>query len=517
MSDVTTGYYIEFILKEFLRAPLFHEGVYFMGRGSERNNNGTSFFKQFTQFWGALFTLVSVAFIAALVYLDVLPLKYMVGVFAIVAVLWALIFPVLYIIKFKKSRKIIAVFLSTLMIFFYGVGVYYLTGTISFLSGITTGDYTIKTFEVFARSDDARYKKLKDIADTTVYSVSGEYAGEAEAKEEVERKYLADVDYYDSISDLGTDLLNSNCDLIMLGENHKNEMIDISPDFDKATKVVGKIKVKVKIKDIAKRKNLSKESYNIYISGIDNGGNINDIGRSDVNMIVTVNPVKKKILLTSIPRDYRIYMKKFSGASDKLTHTGIYGIDTTVEAVEDLLNVDINYYYKVNFETVKRLIDSIDGIDVPSDRDLNLEIENGVYYKYNKGMNHLMGREALAFARERDSYEEGDLHRNENQQAVMKAIIEKGTSSKTILMNYGSILRELEDYMSTNMNEDEIKTIIKNELKHIGGWDIETQNLTGEGNSDILYSTPGDYAYVMEQDQEVIDMARAEILKTMKN
>ena len=210
-------------------------------------------------------------------------------------------------------------------------------------------------------------------------------------------------------------------------------------------------------------------------------------------------------------------MKKFSGASYKLTHTLIYVIDTTVEAVEVLLNVDINYYVKVNYATVRQVVDAIGGVEVYSDRHLLLDDESGDTYEYRKGNNLLGGNQALRFARERESYEEGDIHRNENQQAVMKAIIEKATSSKTILMNYGSILRGLKGYMNTNIREDEIRKIIKNELTHIGGWDIETQNLTGEGNSDVLYSTPGDYAYVMEQDEKVIDKAHSQIMKMIRN
>ncbi len=489
-----------------------------MSRHSERNNLGkTGFFKQFTQFWGAFFTLVSVAFVAILVYLDVLPLKLMIGVFAIVAVLWILMFPALYLMKIRKSRKIIAFFFSTFMIFIYATGIYYLTGTISFLGGVTAGEYTEKTFEVLARTDDVRYNKLKDIADSTVYTLDGDFPGKKDVEEKLRKEYLARVDYYDNLPDLGTDLLNRNCDLIMLSDRGKSEMLDISPNFSNETKIVGEIKVRIHPRDIAKRKDVTKESYNILISGIDNDKKINENGRSDVNMIVTVNPVKKKVLLTSIPRDYRIYMKKFSGASDKLTHTGIYGIDTTVEAVEDLLNVDINYYVKVNYATVRQVVDAIGGVEVYSDRHLLLDDESGDTYEYRKGNNLLGGNQALRFARERESYEEGDIHRNENQQAVMKAIIEKTTSSKTILMNYGSILRGLKGYMNTNIREDEIRKIIKNELTHIGGWDIETQNLTGEGNSDVLYSTPGDYAYVMEQDEKVIDKAHSQIMKMIRN
>ena len=122
----------------------------------------------------------------------------------------------------------------------------------------------------------------------------------------------------------------------------------------------------------AKRKNLKTDSYNVLISGIDHDKNIDEEGRSDVNMLVTVNPKTKNVLLTSIPRDYRVKLKKFGNAEDKITHTGLYGADCTVDAVEELLDVDVNYYVKVNFATVRELVDAIGGIDVYSDKEISL-------------------------------------------------------------------------------------------------------------------------------------------------
>ena len=234
-------------------------------------------------------------------------------------------------------------------------------------------------------------------------------------------------------------------------------------------------------------------------------------------MLVTVNPKTKNVLLTSIPRDYRVKLKKFGNAEDKITHTGLYGADCTVDAVEELLDVDVNYYVKVNFATVRELVDAIGGIDVYSDKEISLDVGGGRIHKYIQGINHVSGEEALAFARERDSYESGDIHRNMNQQAVMKAIIEKATSSTTILNKYGDILSGLQGYIRTNFSEREIKTIIKNELKNMGGWKITSQNITGEGNSDVVYSSPQAYVYIMEHDDESIENSRRRILRVQKD
>ena len=484
-----------------------------MDQGNNQNvKNKVSFFKKFTRFWGALFTLISALFLSTLFYLDILPLNYTIYAFLGVAFFWLIFFPALFIIRIKKNRKIIALCLSTLLMAGYVTGISYLSGTANFLSGITAFSSQTNDFYVIARKDDLRFKDLKDIADFTVYGVNDNQDGKKDAFREI-RKYSASDDYCEDLPTLGTELLNESYELIMLSESDKGTMLRISPDFDKKTKVVGVIKIKTKDKCIAKRKDVTKESYNILISGIDHDKKIDDEGRSDVNMIVTVNPRKKTVLLTSIPRDYRVRLKKFGNAEDKLTHTGLYGIDCTVDAVEDLLDIDVNYYVKVNYATVREMVDAIGGIDVYSDKNLSLLDENEETYTYNKGNNHLMGKQALRFARERDSYESGDIHRNMNQQAVMKAIIEKATSSTTILNRYGDILGGLKGYIRTNMSQREIKTIIKNELKNMGGWKISSQNLNGEGNSDAVYSSPHSYVYIMEPDLKLIEKSRARIIK----
>ena len=488
-----------------------------MGQGNDQKiQRKIGFFKRFSRFWGALFTLLSALFLSTLFYLDILPLKHTIYAFAAIAILWLMIFPALFIIKIKKSRKVIALFFSSVIMLGYGVGISYLSGTASFLSGITSFSSQTKDFYVIAEKNDTKYNKLADISGAKVFGVDDEQDGKKEAFKKLRGRYFASVDYYEDIPSLGDGLLNQDCRLILLSEIDKGTMLQISPDFESKTKVIGKIRIKIKEKSIAKRKNLKTDSYNILISGIDHDKNIDEEGRSDVNMLVTVNPRTKNVLLTSIPRDYRVKLKKFGNAEDKLTHTGLYGADCTVHAVEDLLDVDVNYYVKVNYATVREMVDAIGGIDVYSDMQLSLDDESQQTYTYIKGNNHLNGNQALRFARERDSYESGDIHRNMNQQAVMKAIIEKATSSTTILSQYGDILSGLKGYIRTNLSEREIKTIIKNELKNIGGWKITSQNITGEGNSDIVYSSPQAYVYIMEHDDESIEKSRQRILRLQK-
>ena len=489
-----------------------------MDQGNDQKmQKKVSFFKKFTRFWGAVFTLVSALFLSTLFYLDILPLNYTIYAFLGIAFLWLMIFPALFIIRIKKSRKLIALFFSLIIMVGYGIGISYLHGTANFLSGITSFASQTRDFYVIAEKNDSKYNKLTDISGAKVFGVNDGQEGLKEAFNKIKDRYSASAGYYEDISSLGDGLLNRDCRLILFSERDKSAMQQISPDFKSRTKVIGKIRIKIKDKAIAKRKNLKTDSYNVLISGIDHDKNIDEEGRSDVNMLVTVNPKTKNVLLTSIPRDYRVKLKKFGNAEDKITHTGLYGADCTVDAVEELLDVDVNYYVKVNFATVREMVDAIGGIDVYSDKEISLDVGGGRIHKYIQGINHVSGEEALAFARERDSYESGDIHRNMNQQAVMKAIIEKATSSTTILNKYGDILSGLQGYIRTNFSEREIKTIIKNELKNMGGWKITSQNITGEGNSDVVYSSPQAYVYIMEHDDESIENSRRRILRVQKD
>lgn len=260
----------------------------------------------------------------------------------------------------------------------------------------------------------------------------------------------------------------------------------------KTVKFFSKItKINTADSSLAKRVSITDDSYNIYISGIDITGNIDTVSRSDVNMIVTVNPKTHKVLLTSIPRDYLIKLPSANYASDKLTHTGAYGIDDTLGAVENLLGIDMNYYVKVNYSTVLKLVDSIGGIDVNSDYTFTTSGMKNIY-TFHKGKNHLNGKQALAFARERHSFSDGDIQRNKNQQKVMQAVLKKVSSSKTLIMKYSDILGGIQDYMKTNFTGEEIRDLIKMQVRDMPNWKITKQNMVGTDSTEFCYSTGTD-------------------------
>lgn len=256
---------------------------------------------------------------------------------------------------------------------------------------------------------------------------------------------------------------------------------------------------------------LTKEPYNIYFTGIDQWDTEKgkDLERSDVNMIATVNPVTKKILLTSIPRDAYVPLAK-NGAMDKLTHTGIYGVDETINTVEGWLDIDLNYYVKVNFTGVCDVINAIGGIDVYSP-------ESFVPEKYDtwtvkKGWNHMTGKKALSFARERHALKKGDASRVLNQQRVVKGIIRKLTTSTEVITSYTELLEVIDKHVGTNMTRSEMISLAKSEMLNLGGWEIKTQSLDGVYGQETVASLSSANKYsVFKVDEKSIDKCLAKM------
>ena len=251
---------------------------------------------------------------------------------------------------------------------------------------------------------------------------------------------------------------------------------------------------------------ITKQPFNFIITGIDVDGTIDAEGRSDVNMVVTVNPKTHQILMTSIPRDYEIYMPDFDNALDKLTHTGFYGVQTTIGAEEQLFDTKVNYYVKVNFTTVERFIDAVGGVDVESEYEFKpVKMKK---WTVQKGMNHMNGKQALAFARERKAFPDGDRQRIKNQQLVFEALIKKATSSRTMILSYNKVLSSLRNYFEMSFSSREIRRLVKFQLAKEPDWKIFKNTVTGGDGSLPTYSTGGDYAYVMTQDPESIENAK---------
>lgn len=470
-------------------------------------------FAAFTRVWSVLYILMLAAFVGMLIYADILSADILYISLAVVAVLSLFIFPVLYFHGFKKSRKVIALLLSIVLMAAFGFGMVNLKDTTSFFSKVTSVDEQTENYYVIVR-DNSSYKEIGDIKgkEVATYLTNeinySKAKGKLSAKEDVKYKRIA------SLSKLGTGLIDEKYDIILISASHYSTICDQEDNFKSGTKILYTIKIKISTEDLSKNVDVTKEPFNVYVSGLDVSGNIKTASRSDVNMIVTVNPKTHTVMITSIPRDYEIRLTSKDNAVDKLTHTGIYGIQETLKSVEKLTGLDMNYYVKVNYTTVEKFVDAIGGIDVYSDYTFTTHGQK-VYYTFYKGKNHLDGAHALAFARERKSFAAGDVQRNKDQAKIVEAIIKKASSSKTILTKYSSILNACKDYMEINMTSKEVKSLVKKQMEDGSKWTIKKQNMTGSGVTEQCYSTGEYYVYVMKPSEEQVISAVDQIVAVM--
>lgn len=462
-----------------------------------------------TRFWGFLFLLLSLAAAGILTFSGLLPSKYLLAAVILIGVLFLLLFPALVLPRIKKSRRVVALILSLLLGIGYGVGTWYLAGTLDFLTKITSIASSKETYYVVVRDDDA-FSSLEDIAGKDVYATqsSNKYAqAEEKLKEQVDVNMLRIADLDETMNEL----LMGYIDVTFLNEESYDSLCEKYENLSDDTKILDEVTIRISLSEIAKPVSVASEPFNILITGMDTTGDISEYSRSDVNMIMTVNPGTRTVLLTSIPRDYYVPLPDV-GEFDKLTHTGVYGPDETVAAVEGLLGIDMNYYIKVNYSTLIKLVDAIGGVYV--DSDYEFLTYDGKYY-FVEGENYLDGENALAFARERKAFPDGDFQRNRDQQKVLKAILEKMSSSSTLLLKYTSILNSIENNIEFNMPAADVKALVRMQLDDMSGWDIRTQSILGGIGDAPCYSLGNAYASVVTQDPESIAAAVAEIQAVM--
>ncbi len=453
--------------------------------------------------------LITFIFWILLVLLDILPTLYLV-VLSILLFIICFLF-CLFAVKGKKSIplfiSILIEILINIVLLFAGSKVY---ETNDFLHKLSKTKQEEMYYYVIVKKKSS-YKKIKDLNNKTLATYFVNDNNKEQVLEKLNDKVQVLEKKYNNLSTLGNDLLQNKVDAILVNDFNKNRLEE-TKDFKEKTKVIHTIKIPLKNKVEVKNVDITKEPFSVYISGIDTSGPINTVSRSDVNIVVTVNPKTHEILLTSIPRDYYVSLHGIDGPKDKLTHAGLYGINMSVETIEDLLSMEIDDYIRVNFDTLVSVVDKVGGVDVYSDMDF--KTYKGYYFK--KGYNHLDGKKALAFSRERKVFAEGDRKRGEHQEEVIRAIINKITSSKVMLTNYSSILNSLENTFETSVSTSEIKSFVKMQLEEMPSWDIKALNLDGVGSSAYTYSIPNENLYVMLPDEETVKKA-SETIQNLKN
>jgi len=473
-------------------------------------NKGIWFFRTIA----ILSIIIFIVFGIMLYVLDMIPFKYLIIFYIVFGLLYLYLFITSFPKKIKNKFRISSCVFLILFGTIFGIGIKYLNDTMDFV-GVISKDLFQKEVYYVMTLDDSKYKNIKDLDGKSIGIYSSKN-GE-EAIKLLDKKIKSTSKEYKNVVELFEDLQDNKIDAVLINESTKNLLDTDLADMELKLKEIYKVYVSIEKTDIVKVVDITKKPFNIYVAGGDAYGSIDNVTNTDVNMIITVDPINRKVLLTSIPRDYYVNLPSFGNdAYDKLTHAGYYGIEESVKAIENLLDIDINYYVKVNFSTIEGVIDAIKGVDVYSDYSFN-ECAYGIYH-FNKGMNHLNGKQALAFARERKSFSDGDIQRVKNQQKVLTAIIDKVTSSTTLVTNFSQILDSVGNSFSTNMETKSINRFIKMQLNDMRGWSIESQNLVGTDlYTKNTYTYPNIELYVMKQDEKSVNSVKEKIKKYLNN
>lgn len=464
---------------------------------------------RFCRIVAVIYSILVICFIGLFLWLNVLPAKYLYPLIGILVVISLFIVPVMYSKRGKSSRKRGAAIFAILLIVAFGIGTYYLGSTIGFLGEITKIGEAKEDFYLIVNAD-SKYEEASQLSGKTVQACADSDSAYAEARNKLKNEINIKYKYLDKLPDVLDNLLNKKAEAIFISAASYESMKGQDSSLEEKTKIIYTVSVAVKNKSRTSHVKVTKEPFNVLVSGLDITGSIDNVSRSDVNMVITVNPKSKHILITSIPRDYYVNLPG-KGATDKLTHSGLYGVQETVGAVEDFMGIEINYYAKVNYSTVIKLVDAIGGIDIDSPYAFNT---HGMTEKYSfvKGHNHLDGSKALAYSRERQSWVDGDMRRNENQQLILEAIIKKASNSTTILSEYTSILNAIKGNLETDLSKDDMTSLIKMQLNDMSGWTIEKQALKGEPASRFCYSL-GLNASVVIPDEGMIAEALDKIMQ----
>ncbi|MEF2615829.1 LCP family protein [Faecalibacillus faecis] len=424
--------------------------------------------------------LSSVALLFLLFKLGVVPTKYMVILVAVLAVLALLMY---FFMKPAKGKhavnarqsigKIISLVLSIVLL----IGSVYVAKGSSTLNKISGADKTTVHYAVLVLKD-SKIDSLSDLKNESIeYNLQYDDKKDMNqiiAKAKQEQSSISYDETSDDYSKLADDLYNNTVHAILVNTAYNGMFEEAHENFANETKEIWTDEVDTEVKSFAKDVDVTSKPFTIYISGIDTYGKVSTVSRSDVNMIVTVNPKTKQILMSSIPRDYYVTLAN-KGKKDKLTHSGLAGPENTVKTMDNFLGIDINYYARVNFTSLITMVDALGGIDLDSDSSFST-----MGYSFTKGVQHVNGEKALAFARERHSFADGDNMRVKHQQDVLMAMLKK-MMSPAIITNYTSVLNSVAGSFETNMDSSDITGLIKMQINDMASWTFTQKQFTGHG------------------------------------
>lgn len=467
--------------------------------------------------------ILSVVFMGLIFKLDVLPTKYFIAA-SIILILLALI---CFLLQFRKhahwAGKIISFIVILVMIF----GSVYVAKTMYTLGSVTK----VKTYQtdkiVIAVLADDPAQSLADAEDYKFGIMAGNDRSKVDlAITQMNSNLDSEIETveYNSYSEQVEALYTGKIDAMIYNQALDELIEEKNPGFLEKIRIIDNFKVETEVlmEDVPDLP-ITKEPFIVFLSGMDVYGDLEQTSRSDVNIMACVNPTTKQVLLVSVSRDAYVEIPGITyGEKDKLTHAGMYGIQYSIAAMEEIFDLDISYYVRINFTSLIMMVDALGGIDVESDyafstyyKQYNADTDTWTYYEYKKGMNHLDGIYALAFARERMNAAGGDYQRAKNQQKVIAALLEK-IKSPAFLTGYTGLLSSLEGKMDTNFTSQQLASLVKMQLNDGADWNIVSSSVYGISSEEYCASYAGSPLAVEVLDDDSIEAVKEVIDKLMK-
>jgi len=451
--------------------------------------------------------ITSVLLMYILYTVQFIPTNYLIGLGVFLLVLLIGEYFLIFYKKPKSKRSLLTQILSLMLSCVMVLGSYYV-----YKMGDVVNLLTAETFQQRAISvivlEDSEIRNEKQLPDHQVGYISTiDNETMTYAVDDIEKNVgnISLNDYRD-FEELVNALYNQDVDAIILDEAFRTLVDQEKDTFDDDTRVIYQV-LKDEGSVSAKNVDVTQKPFLVYISGNDQYGDISTVSRSDVNMLIAVNPTTHQVLLLSIPRD-TYYPLHRNGQYDKFTHAGIYGLQESIDTLQDILDEEINYYARMNFTSFINIVDAIGGITVNSPSDFTTKIGG---YQIKKGENVLDAKQALAFVRERKSFVDGDFARGRNQQRMISAILKK-VCSPAILTSFSSVLDTVSDSVETNFSSEDINALVQLQLSEMPEWDIQSYQIIGSTGSRACYSLGNreasvviPYEYSIEQAREYID------------
>lgn len=462
--------------------------------------------------------LLSLYLIIVVSKLNILPVKYL-SIFICVVVVLNIIGIVTLFLK-RVWTKIITGICYVLLCIISFLGINYGLDTLDFLNkSFNNADIEVTTYSLIVLND-SRYEKVTDLDNEKIAYMDNDDNKDKileNLKKQInfnEKDYVDLYEVYDDFANKNIEAAFLDNALIEILEDEKGSICDCAgKTFKDDYRVVYTVDIENK-KETDKNGDVKLKPMNIYLSGSDSRSKtIQNKSRSDVNMVLTINPNTKTVLITSIPRDYYVQVSGKVGLKDKLTHAGIYGIDTSRKTVEDLFDIEIPYSIKVSMASVTEVVDLVGGVDIYSDTEFNSYHYKG--WKVKKGMNHMDGEHALAYSRERYAYASGDRHRIMNQQQVLEAVLKKIVTDKTILTKYDKLLNSLSSLYRTDIPASLITELVKEQIDDMSAWTFLSNSVSGSDASSATYTAPKSKRYVMVPYEKDVKDAHDKIVEVL--